>query len=150
MADEVKACSVCFCDTKYACIKCKKTICNVCGSPEIDEDTDGWIYGKQVSYCYLCKWKINLVSKRKSIIAGAVPSDEQRETQTRVTDAHAKIAASGASDTSLSTSNTRYNIHYWLIYLPIVALAFVLTTKYTSFIYFIYFYLFKNSPYLHN
>jgi hypothetical protein len=92
----------------------QKTICNVCGSPEVDEDTDGWIYGKKVSYCHSCRRKINLVSKRKSIIAAALPSDEQRETQTRVTDARAKIAASGASDTCFSTSNTRYNIHYCL------------------------------------
>ena len=80
MADEMKPCVVCCTDTKYVCIKCKKPICNVCGTPERDEDTDGWIYGKQVSYCYSCKRKSDLLKRRtKSIIAGAALTDKLRD-----------------------------------------------------------------------
>ena len=112
MAEELKECSQCFSNTKYACIKCKKPVCNVCGVAELDEDADGWIYGKQVSYRYSCKRKSNLFTKRKSIISGAVPSDEQRKgTKTCITDAGAKAVDSYACDTSLSTSSTcRYRL----------------------------------------
>ena len=60
--DKLKACSMCFSDTKYPCIKCERPVCNVCGVPELDEDTDGWIYVKQVSYCY------SILTKRKLIM----------------------------------------------------------------------------------
>ncbi len=56
----------------------KKTVCNVCGVAEVNEDADGWIYGKQVCYRHSCKRKSNLFTKRKSIISGAVPSNKQR------------------------------------------------------------------------
>ena len=119
--DKLKACCVCFSDTKYACIKCKKPVCNVCGVPEFDEDTDGWIYGKQVSYCYSCNRKNSLLTKRKFIkertIAGAVLSNEQRETGTCITDAGTETSNSYARDTSLSTSSTcRYMFIVYILY----------------------------------
>ena len=106
--EKLKACSMCFSVTKYACIKCKRAVCNVCDVPKLDEDTDGWIYGKQVSYCFSCNGKSSLLRKRKlkeRIIAGAVPSNEQRETETCISDESTATSNTYAGDTSLSTSS---------------------------------------------
>ena len=51
--------SMCMC----ASIGCKIPICNLSNEPEFNEDTEGWISGKQVGYCYGCTRKLNF--KRK-------------------------------------------------------------------------------------
>ena len=47
-------CSVCFQDTKYACIVCSLSICNCCSIAEKNESSAGWIVGKKVGYCSNC------------------------------------------------------------------------------------------------
>ena len=89
----MQECCGCFSETKYCCIKCKKAVCNVCSTPELNEDADGWICGKQVAYCYSCNRKSNFFSKRKSIISGAVPSNGEKKTESHISLANRYVAA---------------------------------------------------------
>ena len=40
--------------TKYSCMLCKVPVCNICCSPEMDEEAAGWASGSSVSYCNCC------------------------------------------------------------------------------------------------
>ena len=47
-------CVSCFKQTKYRCITCYMPVCNLCSTPEFDEEKDGWITGRRVGYCGVC------------------------------------------------------------------------------------------------
>ena len=48
-------CSVCFVETKYACLICELPVCNNCSTFESNEETPGWVMAKSVSYCLTCR-----------------------------------------------------------------------------------------------
>lgn len=56
--EELKAimatCHMCDKNTKYSCILCKVPVCNICCSPEMDEEATGWASGSSVGYCDSC------------------------------------------------------------------------------------------------
>ena len=55
----VKAVEECLCVsclvlTKYRCTSCETPICSKCSHFEHNEETEGWMVGKAVSYCGFC------------------------------------------------------------------------------------------------
>ena len=48
-------CSVCSDPTKYHCIACQVSICNICSIFEENEENPDWKAGKSVAYCLKCK-----------------------------------------------------------------------------------------------
>ena len=48
---KISDCFVCFKATKYICIACGISVCNVCTVLELDEETRGWLTARSVGYC---------------------------------------------------------------------------------------------------
>ena len=74
-AKDLVECKLCKRWTKHCSIQCKLAICNFCCEPELDENVDGWIDGKQVGCCFACYRKLSWKQSYTSLIA----SDEGRE-----------------------------------------------------------------------
>ena len=51
-------CSVCGDPTKYRCMSCQVSVCNICSIFEKDEDNPNWKAGKSVAYCIECKNRV--------------------------------------------------------------------------------------------
>ena len=47
-------CVYCLVLTKYRCLSCETAICSKCSHFEHNEETEGWMAGKAVSYCGFC------------------------------------------------------------------------------------------------
>ena len=56
------ACTRCERETKYECIRCERNICNVCSVPETDETIPGWLPGKAVGYCSICRYEPDIIN----------------------------------------------------------------------------------------
>ena len=63
---KVSACLICFEQTKYICIGCGIPICNICGIPEMNEETRGWSASRSVGYCSVNCEKLQRISAERS------------------------------------------------------------------------------------